>query len=485
MHSAPDSLDHRPSWVSDAIFYQVFPDRFARSARLPKPGNLEPWDGPPTRHGYKGGDLLGLGEHLGWLVDLGVNAIYLNPIFQSASNHRYHPYDYFEVDPLLGHNEAFEELLRSCHNRGIRVVLDGVFNHASRGFFQFNDILENGDQSPYIDWFHVHQAPPNAYNVDRPPDYEAWWSLHALPKFNTENPEVREFLMQVAEHWLRAGIDGWRLDVPLEIKTEGFWEEFRRRVRAVNPEAYIVAEIWHLAGEWIGPQPRFDGVMNYPLTEALLRFTAGHRIDEQVAEPVNLTLTPGLDADGFRRAVDELMAVYPTEAHRANLNLLGSHDTARVLSVVGGDVASEVLAAAILFTLPGAPCIYYGDEVGVTGHHDPGSRAGFPWDRPDAWNRELMEVYRSLGMLRRSEPALRRGDYRALWADGMAFGFDRRLGDDQLVVVVNCAEDGADAAFEVDGARAQRAWGSGEGRLDEGRLEVALPARSAAVWRVR
>jgi neopullulanase len=309
--------------------------------------------------------------------------------------------------------------------------------------------------------------------------------MHALPKFNTDNPEVREFLMGIAEHWLRAGIDGWRLDVPLEIKTDGFWEEFRSRVRAINPEAYIVAEIWHPATEWIGADPVFDGVMNYQLTEAVLRFTAGHRIDAEVTEPVNLTLAPGFDAPGFGRALDELQALYPREAHRANLNLLGSHDTPRVLSIVGEDVASEALAAAILFTLPGAPCIYYGDEIGMTGHHDPYSRGAFPWDNPDTWNRDLMEVYRSLGMLRRSEPALRQGTYRTLWAEGGLFAFAREFADDHLAVAVNAGEEDAVALLDMPAGALQRRWGSGEADYAEGRLRVKVAPRSAAVWRIR
>ena len=210
-----------PDWAADAVFYQIYPDRFARSARVPKLPRLEAWDSPPTHHGYKGGDLLGVVEHLDWLADLGVTALYLNPIFQSASNHRYHAYDYFRVDPMLGGNEAFDALIAAAHGRGIRVVLDGVFNHTGRGFFPFHDVLENGADSPYFDWFTVHHTPVNAYDLSRPPSYEAWWRLHALPKLNTANPAVREYLMGVAEHWIRRGADGWRLDVPEEIATPG------------------------------------------------------------------------------------------------------------------------------------------------------------------------------------------------------------------------------------------------------------------------
>ncbi|MEJ7839056.1 MAG: alpha-amylase family glycosyl hydrolase, partial [Thermomicrobiales bacterium] len=201
-----------PEWVHDAIFYQIFPDRFAKSDNVVKPTGLETWDSDPTDHGYKGGDLRGVTEHLDYLTDLGINAIYFCPIFQSASNHRYHTHDYFQIDPMLGGYEAFDDMLSACHDRGIRVVLDGVFNHCGRGFFQFNDILENGRSSPWLDWFTITKFPVNAYDTSKSPRFDAWFSLHPLPKFNTDNPQVREFIMQVGEHWMRMGIDGWRLD---------------------------------------------------------------------------------------------------------------------------------------------------------------------------------------------------------------------------------------------------------------------------------
>ncbi|MBV8078200.1 MAG: alpha-glycosidase, partial [Planctomycetaceae bacterium] len=216
-----------PDWVRDAIFYQIFPDRFARSLTVPKPSLLDEWGAPPTYHGYQGGDLIGVIERLDYLVELGINAIYFTPIFQSASNHRYHTHDYEKVDPMLGGNDALRRLLDEAHARGIRVVLDGVFNHASRGFFQFHDILENGANSAYLDWFTVTSFPLYAYESDRPLGYKAWWNLPALPKFNTDTPAVREFLWGIGRKWIDFGIDGWRLDVPNEIDDESFWREFR------------------------------------------------------------------------------------------------------------------------------------------------------------------------------------------------------------------------------------------------------------------
>ncbi len=431
-----------PDWVKDAVFYQIFPDRFARSARLAptKPHNLEPWDSPPTAHGYKGGDLLGVVEHLDHIEALGVNALYFTPIFQSASNHRYHTHDYYRVDPLLGGNEAFARLLSEAHRRGLRVALDGVFNHASRGFFYFNDILENGAASPYRDWFTVTHFPPNAYDLTRPPDYAAWWGLHALPKFNTEQPQVREYLMQVAEHWVRQGIDGWRLDVPQEIHTPGFWEEFRRRVKAINREAYIVGEVWDEAVPYLRGD-RFDGVMNYQFAEIALGFAGGPRVIARLAEGKGYRPQQPLTAPQFAERVERLLSLYPWEIQLAQMNLLDSHDTARAITLCGGDEASVRLATLLLLTFPGAPCIFAGDEIGLEGGvPDPDARRAFPWEREDLWRHGMLETHRQLIALRRAHAALRRGTFHALLADDMAYAFARRLDDEVLVVVVNAGD---------------------------------------------
>lgn len=273
-----DAAPGRPAWVRDAVFYHIFPDRFARSERVAKPDNLLSWRSAPTSQGYHGGDLLGIVEHVDHLVDLGINAIYLTPIFQSASNHRYHTHDYYRVDPLLGGNQALRQLVDEAHAHNIRIILDGVFNHASRGLYQFNDILENGPHSPWLNWFHVNGWPVSAYDGQRPANYGSWVGNRALPKFNTDNPQVREFLIGVGEYWIREyDIDGWRLDVPDQITTPGFWEEFRTRVRAANPEAYLVGELWHPVPEWVRGD-RFDATMNYVFAAATIAFMAGDRV---------------------------------------------------------------------------------------------------------------------------------------------------------------------------------------------------------------
>lgn len=395
-----------PAWVRDAIFYQVFPDRFARSDRVSKPSNLEEWGAPPTVHGYKGGDLLGVVERLDHLQELGVNALYLNPVFASGSNHRYHTHDYFRVDPLLGGDAALDTLIAAAHARGMRLVLDGVFNHASRGFLQFHDILENGAHSPYVDWFHVNGFPLNAYGGGQL-GYDAWWGLPALPKFNTGNPEVREYLMQVGEHWLQRGVDGWRLDVPNEIDDDAFWQEFRRRCRAVNSEAYLVGELWTGAERWLQGDI-FDGVMNYQLTRAIFGLV-GRGVNHGELAKSGLNAIRPLTAQEFADEVRRQLAAYPEGAVYSQLNLLGSHDTPRVRTALGDDGAALRQAWLLLFAFPGAPCVYYGDEIGLQGGHDPACRAGMPWDEPHLWDDDLLAFVKTLARVRSELPALRGG----------------------------------------------------------------------------
>lgn len=446
-----------PHWVRDAIFYQIFPDRFYKSNKLPDIG-FEPWDTAPTHHGFKGGDLYGVIEKLDYLVDLGINAIYFNPIFASASNHRYHTYDYYNVDPLLGGNDALRELIDAAHKRGIRVVLDGVFNHASRGFWQFHHVLETGAASPYKDWFHFdgerlngHKhwgayPSPHEQKLLHQEDsltaigYRAWWNLPALPKFNTDTPAVREFIFGAAEYWIKFGIDGWRLDVPAEIDDDEFWREFRRRVRAVNPEAYIVGEIWHEAQRWLqGDQ--FDAVMNYLFTAAALNFFAGPHLNfEAINHAGGLKdRVHRMHAKSFADEVERILQLYPKEITFAQLNLLDSHDMPRFLTCASGDKASLKLAWLFLFTMPGAPCIYYGDEVGVDGGHDPACRKGFPWDESN-WDRDLLNYIKACIALRKNQDALRHGEYKRIHAEDDMMVFCRTLNQETITIAFNASK---------------------------------------------
>jgi cyclomaltodextrinase len=476
-----------PEWVRHAVFYQIFPDRFAKSARVEKPANLEPWDSEPTTYGYKGGDLLGVVERLDHIQALGATAIYLCPIFQSASNHRYHTHDYYKVDPLLGGDAAFDELLAACKARGLRLVLDGVFNHASRGFFQFNDVLENGAASPWVDWFTFAEHPANAYDHSRPPGYTAWVGLHALPKLNTDNPEVREYIMRVAEHWLRKGIDGWRLDVPNEITTPGFWQEFRRRVRAINPEAYIVAEIWEESQQWLqGDQ--FDGVMNYRFTEAAIAFCAKGRMVRETVSDRSYAPWPGIDGVAYAERIDRLLGLYPWPIQLTQLNLLDSHDTARLITIAGGDTTAVRIGTLLLFTFPGAPSIYYGAEIGLAGGRpDAMARRTFPWAHPERWDGELLAFYRQMTALRHAHPALRTGTYGRLLATPGVYVFARTLGAETLVVAVNVADEAQTIAAPLgdlsvgQGPPTLLYHEGGSAALDDGALALTLPARSGMV----
>ncbi len=441
-------------WVKHAVFYQIFPDRFAKSARVEKPSNVQDWDSDPTTHGYKGGDLLGVVERLDYLQELGITAIYFNPIFQSASNHRYHTHDYYQVDPLLGGNEAFDEMLAACHARGIRVVLDGVFNHASRGFFPFNDILENGAESPWVDWFTFGSHPANAYDHAKPPGYEAWIGLHALPKINTDHPIAREYLMRVGEYWVRKGIDGWRLDVPEEITTPGFWEEFRTRIKAIDPECYIVGEIWHEARAWLrGDQ--FDAVMNYPFNAAGIAFCGRHRVVKEAVTGRDYSPWPGIDGRQYAEQIDAILAMYPWSIQLAQLNLLDSHDTSRFLSATGDDVDSLKLAALLMFTFPGAPCVYYGDEIGLTGTLVGGDRwvrKSFPWDHPDRWDNDLLGFFKEVIALRSGHEVLRTGAYRGVHATEDTYAALRSLGGENVLTAVNTGDVTRDIDIARDGA---------------------------------
>ncbi|MFN8510417.1 MAG: glycoside hydrolase family 13 protein [Deinococcaceae bacterium] len=427
---------HTPQWVKDAVFYQIFPDRFARGHTVPKPSGLQPWGDPPHPQKYQGGDLIGIIENMDYLENLGVNALYLCPIFQSASNHRYHTHDYFNVDPMLGGNIALRHLLDEAHSRGIKIVLDGVFNHASRGFFQFNDILESGANSAYLDWFHIEKYPLAPYDSKEHAGYVSWWNNRALPKFNTSTPAVREFLWSVAEYWIEFGIDGWRLDVPNEIDDDTFWQEFRKRVKAINPEAYLVGEIWEDATRWLqGDQ--FDAVMNYLFTRPVIQYFGGKTLQPEVFSETGYASLEPLSANEFAQTMTDLLKRYPMPITEVQLNLLGSHDTPRLLSIVGGDTSAYELAHLFQMTYIGTPCIYYGDEIGMLGGRDPDCRRAFPWDQPETWNTKLLVYSKRLIEARKSSQALKRGKFRFLHAQDDVLVYTRHLGHEHAFVFIN------------------------------------------------
>jgi neopullulanase len=456
-----------PEWVKDAYFYQIFPDRFAKSRKQRTDLHFETWDSKPTTFGFKGGDLWGVIEHLNYLQDLGINAIYFNPIFASVANHRYHTYDYFNIDPILGGNEAFRELLDACHKRNIRVVIDGVFNHASRGFWQFNHTLENAGDSPYKDWFffnsdrlnrkkHFGAYPSieeqtllnNGMDAMDAIGYRAWFNLPALPKFNTRNQGVREFIFGVAEYWVKFGIDGWRLDVPNEIDDDAFWCEFRTRVKKINPETYIVGEIWNEAKRWLkGDQ--FDAVMNYMLTASLLGFLTYDHMDPSLWHVGDYGKYLGpFRADGFVKRLETILGLYDPQINQVQLNLLDSHDTPRFLTSVGNE--KEALKMGLLFisTFIGAPCVYYGDEIGMDGRADPDCRKPFPWEHSH-WDMDLLGYYKKCIRLRKEHSALRRGEFRILKGEGEILVFGRFNNEERIIVILNTDRNSRDVRIQL------------------------------------
>lgn len=485
--SAIDRALTTPSWVQDAVFYQIFPDRFATSSVVPKLPNLEPWDATPTMHGFKGGDLVGVADRLDYLQDLGVNAIYFCPVFKSTANHRYHTYDYYTIDPLLGGNQAFARLLNEAHRRSMRVVLDGVFNHCGRGFFQFNHILENGSNSPYLDWFSIYSWPLHPYGPgEQPPGYRAWWDDPALPQFNTRTQAVREFLWDVGRHWIEQGVDGWRLDVPNEINDDDFWREFRRRVKGANPDAYIVGEIWDDATRWLSGD-QFDAVMNYPFSRACLGFFSSlHGLDSGTIEGTGLYPVQELDAEQFAQEMDALVRRYPWPVTLAQLNLLDSHDTARFLTMARGDESALRLAMLFQMTFPGAPCTYYGDEIGMTGGAAvEEARGGFIWDQTK-WNAGLRDHLKSCIALRHAHPVFRSGGYESLFAGDGIYAFSRRLGQQVAFVAINvgaaerCIEIGTPSGTVPESLHS--VWGGASMVATHDRItEWRIPAQWASI----
>jgi cyclomaltodextrinase len=461
-----------PTWVQDAIFYQIFPDRFRNGDLRNDPPDVCSWGEPPGPGTFCGGDLAGILEKLPYLRDLGINAVYLNPIFASPSPHHYDTHDYFQIDPRLGDLESFQQLLHQAHRHGVRIILDGVFNHCGRGFFAFQDVLRNGPASPYVDWFHIQGFPLHAYEEHLPPGYLGWWNLRSLPKLNTANPAVRAYIFSVARYWLEQGADGWRLDVPNEVDDDAFWRDFRAVVKETNPAAYIVGEIWHDGTRWLqGDQ--FDGITHYELRTLLL---------EWLVEGKYRSLA-------FAHRIQALLERYRPEILRAQLNVLGSHDTVRLLTAAHGDLRTVRLLWLFLMTWPGAPCIYYGDEVGMAGGADPECRGCFPWEE-GSWNHDLRALLQWLIALRKERPALRRGTTRILLSHPHynLYAHGCGEGDAAVVLVLNagdqpCTVDIPLTGMEVvPGTMFADLLRGGETLVRNGRIEaLSLPARSGTI----
>lgn len=375
-------LHKKVDWCDRAIFYQIFVDRF-HMGNCSKDRNYidKDWGELPKPKGFYGGDLPGITEKLDYLQDLGINSIYLTPIFQSPSNHKYDTIDYEEVDAMFGTNRDLKELVESAHKRGIKILLDAVFNHCSYLCKQFQDVLRKGKESVYYDWFIIRGDRPVLEQMN----YECFAACNYMPKWNTNNPEVQKFLLHIATKWIKEyGIDGWRLDVADEVSHD-FWRQFRKAVKAAKPDALIVGENWHDSRPWLeGDQ--FDSIMNYSFTKACLDYFAYEKYSAQ----------------RFCERLSEILMRNTDQVNEMMLNLLDSHDTERFLTNVGENADKLKCALAVLFFFVGMPCIYYGTEIGTAGGYDPDSRRTFDWDKTH-WNMDIYNTVKDLIRLRKEQ----------------------------------------------------------------------------------
>ena len=470
--------DDPPAWAADAVVYQIFVDRFANGDEASDPARVDPWGARPTSCSFSGGDLAGIIGRLDYLASLGVSCIYLTPVFLAPSNHKYDTTDYYKLDPHFGDEATARRLVDESHARGIRVMLDAVFNHCGFNFGPFQDVVARGAESPYYKWFNIHDLPVRVHPT---PNYETFaMDVPDMPKLRTDNPEVRNYLISSAEYWTRSlDIDGWRLDVADDVDP-GLWREFRARIRAIKPEALIVGEILHDATPFLrGDQ--MDSVMNYPWRELCLHYFADRTIG----------------TDSFADDLTTLHVRYRRQVQYAIWNLLGSHDRPRFLTLCGGDVRRLLLASTFQFTYPGTPYIYYGDEIGMEGDDDPDCRRCMPWNRQE-WNEELLGHYMGLARLRRRHSALRRGEFTVLMADASesplvyARWNSRGSARSCMVIALNNSDLPATINWELVAARMRQTgvlarwadrpmrtvWTVGAGDRSE------LAPMSARVWKV-
>lgn len=434
-----------PDWARDAVVYNIFPDSFASGeGRISGRGAAMVHAGQSVRSRL-GGTLDGVAANAGYLRDMGFNCVYLNPIFAAGEYHKYDTIDYMRVDPCFGGDEALRRMVEALHAQGIRVVIDGVFNHCGWRFWAFEDVVRNQEKSRYAGWFYGLTFP-----VERPADPEAYpgYVTYAyermMPKLDTANPEVREYLCSVGQHWVREfDVDGWRLDVASEVD-DGFWRAFRAAVKEVKPDALLVGEVWETARHWLAGD-MFDSTMNYDLRRHCRRFFAEGT----------------LDARGFAARCGDMLMRYRLQMPYVQMNLLDSHDVSRFLSVCGGDRRRYRLALVFLMTFVGMPMLFYGDELGMEGIDELDYRRPMSWGGGDE---ALRRFVRRAIALRRERPELRRGDFRVLQAEAGSglFAFERRRGNQGLIVCLNASDCPAEADFP-----GQVLWAEG---LEDGRL---------------
>ena len=380
-----------PEWVKETVWYQIFPERFANGDQSNDPEGTLPWGSKdPDRQDFFGGDLQGVLDNLDYLEDLGINGLYFCPIFEAGSNHKYDTIDYLKIDPDFGDGALFKKLVEECHARGIKIMLDAVFNHMGDVSPQWQDVIKNGENSKYADWFYVREFPvtytegkdfENASEIT----YDVFAFTPHMPKLNTANPEVQAYLLDIAKYWIEEyDIDAWRLDVANEVD-HLFWKKFRQVCDETKEDFYILGEIWHSSQRWLQGD-EFHAVMNYAYTDAIL----GYFVKEEI---------------GMEKMVSEInsqLMLYPDQTNQMQFNVLDSHDTARLLTETKEDKDLMKQVMAFTYIQPGVPCLYYGDEIGMTGANDPDCRKCMVWEE-EKQDRELHQFVKDLIALRRNE----------------------------------------------------------------------------------
>ncbi|MCA9986303.1 MAG: glycoside hydrolase family 13 protein, partial [Anaerolineales bacterium] len=491
-----------PAWMQGAVMYQIFPERFANGAMGNDPAGTVPWGSPPKPFEFQGGDLQGVEQHLDYLAELGIDVIYFNPINVSPSNHKYDAIDYYHVDPAFGGDEALRALVAAAHARKIRVIVDASFNHCYPQFFAFRDLMLHGENSRYRDWFTVHEFPiqvryrPHllaerspyykryveefgkrsgvplvALHDDGPaiePTYEAWYGVISMPQLNQQNPETRAYFLDVTQHWLREfDVDGWRMDV-VQFVADDFWPDFRQAAKVAKPDCYLLSEVWGDTSHWLQGD-KFDATMNYLFRDLCLGYFARQEMS---------TAT-------FLEGVNRMAHLYPPQVLAVNQNLLSSHDVPRFLELAGGDKTRLKLATFFQLTFPGAASIYYGDEIGMMGGHDPDNRRAFPWQDRAGWDDSLHAYFQALIQLRRRLPALRQGDWRLLSQAGDLFAYLRETPEQRLLVLINRGESAGEIQLRVPDQQGEVVFG--QASLEQGADGIwarAVPAASGVVVRL-
>lgn len=410
-----------PGWVYNAIVYQIFPDSFATSREYISQKAVETeYQGYPVR-GKLGGTIRGITENVDYLVRLGINCIYINPLFTAGEYHKYDLLDYYSIDPAFGDNHDFKELVDTMHKNEIRVIIDGVFNHCGWNFFAFEDVVRNGENSKYKDWFYEVKYPViKPDNMEDIPGYDCFGYERLMPKLNTANPEVIEYFCNVGRYWIQEyKIDGWRLDVASEVNDD-FWRCFRKAVKEVSPEALLIGEVWESASHWLDGS-MFDSTMNYDMRRHCRRFFADNSID----------------AAEFDGRVTNMRMRYRKQILSAQLNLLDSHDVSRFFSLCQKSVKKYKLAVLFQMCFCGMPSIFYGDEQGLWGINEEDYRQPIKWSEEHS----LFEFYQKVIALRKKHKGLKYGDYKTLYArKGCSlYVFSREYENEKIIIALNAS----------------------------------------------